>query len=141
MREEKIFHSWSANRRKFSARSGMRWGGKQLPAFRLVLQFIKPLSQIGVGRGEFTHTHEGANREYAHFHSFRRSQYVGGLNCAVLSESLGQRSGEFQFGQVVAICDHLGLLRRVDLEHEVAGEASGIALHLLIEPLGCHPIE
>ena len=37
-----------------------------------------------------------------------------------------------QLGEVVAICDHLGLLGRAQLEHEVAGEAIRVALDLLI---------
>ena len=43
--------------------------------------------------------------------------------------SVGQHLGELQLGKVVAICDHLGLLGGVELEHEIAGEAVGVALH------------
>jgi hypothetical protein len=59
----------------------------------------------------------------------------------VLGEGVGQRLGELQLGEVVAICDHLGLLGRGELKHEVLREALGVALDLLVQPLGVHAVQ
>jgi hypothetical protein len=43
--------------------------------------------------------------------------------------------------EVVAICDHLGLLGGIKPEHEIAREPIRIALDLLVQPLGRHAVE
>ena len=42
---------------------------------------------------------------------------------------------------MIAICDHLGLLGCGELKQKVGWEALPVALDLLIEPLGLHPVE
>ena len=43
--------------------------------------------------------------------------------------------------EVVAICEHLGLLGGVELVQEIGGEALAVGLDLLIEPLGRHAVQ
>lgn len=42
---------------------------------------------------------------------------------------------------MVAICDHLVALGAADLEDEIDGKALGVALDLLVQPLGGHVVE
>ena len=56
----------------------------------------------------------------------RRIRNVGSHDCAVLCEGIGECWREFETFEVVAIRDHLALLRGRDLEHEVTWEPIAI---------------
>lgn len=57
--------------------------------------------------------------------------HIGGRDRAVFGGGVGLHLGEFEFVQVVAICDHLGLLGWRELEQEIGAETLAVALDLL----------
>lgn len=59
----------------------------------------------------------------------------------MLGEGQGRCRRELEPGEVDAIYNHLGLLRRAQLEHEILRKALTIALPRLIECAGFHPVE
>lgn len=79
---------------------------------------------------------EGPNHVNAHLYGLMRGEHIRGLDGPMLGECKRQRPGKLQLGEVVAICDHLGLLGRGQLKHEVDGKPLPVALDLLVEPLG-----
>lgn len=59
----------------------------------------------------------------------------------MLGERKRQRGGEFESSEVVAICDHLIFLRRIELEHEVLWKSHGVAADLLVQALGGYAVD
>jgi hypothetical protein len=59
----------------------------------------------------------------------------------MLGESERQSLGKLELGEVVAICDHLGLLRGAELEHEIARKTLVVAFDLLVEAPGGYTVE
>jgi hypothetical protein len=57
----------------------------------------------------------------------------------MLGECPGQRGGELQVSEVVAICDHLLFFFLSQLEQEVLGKAVAVATRLLVETLAGTP--
>ena len=53
----------------------------------------------------------------------------------------GQTFCKLQAREVITICDHLGFLRRSELEEEILREPLRIALHRLIEGSGLNPVD
>ena len=59
----------------------------------------------------------------------------------MFGEGERQSPGELQLLEVVAICDHLGLLCGGELEHEVGRKPAAVTLDLLVEALGRHAVD
>jgi hypothetical protein len=59
----------------------------------------------------------------------------------MLGEGERQSVGELQLLEVVATCDHLGLLCGCELEHEAGRKPAAVSLDLLVEPLGRHAVD
>ena len=62
-------------------------------------------------------------------------------NPAVFGKGKGQCPGEFEFAEVVTVCDHLSLLDRIEMKHEIVRKPRRIAFNHLIERLGEHTVE
>src|SRR5882762_8502126 len=60
--------------------------------------------------------HESTHDIDAHFDSLGSGQHIGRLDGTMLGEGDRQSLGELQLLEVVAICDHLGLLRGGELQ-------------------------
>jgi hypothetical protein len=60
--------------------------------------------------GNFPLFDEGPHDVDAHVHSVRALEHIRRHQCAMLGEGERPCSGELEAGEVVTICDHLGLL-------------------------------
>jgi len=85
--------------------------------------------------------HKSAHHINPHFHRLGRCQHVSRLNRPMLGKRIRQGFGKFELLEVVAICDHLGLLSGSELKQEVSREALPVAFDLFVKPLGFHAIQ
>ena len=78
--------------------------------FGFLFEISQALGQIVMRCDQLTQTDKGAHNINTHLNRLRAAEHIGSLNCTVLGEREWQRFGKFEFGEVVAICDHLGFL-------------------------------
>jgi hypothetical protein len=107
----------------------------------LVLHFVEPPGQIGVGDDHRAKSDEGPNQQDAHPYGPIRVEDVGGHDRAVLGKGVGQTRRELEPGEVVAFCDHLRLLSAIQPEYELRGKAQPVSAYLFVQAFCRDPIE
>jgi hypothetical protein len=84
---------------------------------------------------------EGAHDIQAHFYRARRVEDGSCHQRPVLGESERHRRGKLEPMEVVANCDHLVASGAAELEGKIGGKTHGIALDLLVQPLGGYAVK
>jgi hypothetical protein len=100
------------------------------------LKLIELQGKLSVRSQHSAHAHERTHDKYANLNRPLGVQDAGSHDRTMLGEGIGQARREFQEGKVVAICDHLGLLARRQLEHEIVREPFDVPFGLLVEAFG-----
>jgi hypothetical protein len=83
---------------------------RECEALGRAFEFIEAFGQIGMQGAGLAQRHEGTHDIDVHFDSLGSGQHIGRLDGTILGEGERQSLGELQLLEVVAICDHLGLL-------------------------------
>ena len=87
------------------------------------IEFAKFGGQGLVIDEQLAETDEGADDDQAHLHGAGAVQDIGGLQGSVFGEGVREDRRKLEGAEVVTICNHLGLLVRRELKHEVRGKA------------------